>query len=608
MTRISEALLLFLVNATWQAALVALLVSVSDRVLRKASARYRHVLWVGALAACVVLSLSSVLRIASATTSPSSSTSVALNEQPALDLTATKPQTEHGAKTPGVSRGSSLSQIVMPVVALRKPLALVIVTLYGFLLLYRVGTLLRAWGRTRSLLRSASVVELPGQMAQALARCRRVLGIGNVSILSSTTAIVPATAGTMRPVLILPEPLFNECDVHLLTSALGHEAAHIARRDYLLNLVYEFVSLPLWFHPALRLVLRRVRQTRELCCDEIVTERLLEPRVYAQSLVQLAGAALPFGRPAATITVGIADADILEERIMSILKYSPASLRRRNALLLAATLLLVVPCIAAAQFTVRVAIHQPATAAAIAQSSAKIVPVSQSTEAQKAAPETIKLLTQDGEVALTTNNPPKVGDVITTNGRRLKIVAIDPEGQYKAYILKNTTEPASYVEDKGQYKTFVFKGNADPGTEAENGRTEVLNNKVYAQAAGQDQGSTAERHEYVKIAVQNEVEGQVSEQEMLARRKQERFESVRQEIRQIRLAQHAKITMDQAIQTALHDSPGMVTEARLVGEEDNPTYIVVVLQQNGTKDTIIKLLINAVDGSVITSDKWGQER
>ena len=42
MTRISEAVLLFLLNATWQVTLVALLVSASDRVLRPAAARYRH--------------------------------------------------------------------------------------------------------------------------------------------------------------------------------------------------------------------------------------------------------------------------------------------------------------------------------------------------------------------------------------------------------------------------------------------------------------------------------------------------------------------------------------------------------------------------------------
>jgi beta-lactamase regulating signal transducer with metallopeptidase domain/uncharacterized membrane protein YkoI len=604
MTRISEAILLFLVNAAWQSALVALLVSVSDRVLRKAAARYRHVLWVGALVSCIVLSLSSALRLAPATASFPSPASVDLDANSPRERTAAQPLPAHTARTPSVSRGSLLPQSVMPIVALRKPLALALVALYGLLLLYRIGTLLKAWGRTRSLLRSARVVELPGPVAQALARCRRVLGIGNVTILSSATAIVPATAGTTRPVLILPEQLFSKCDVQLLTSALGHEAAHIARRDYLLNLVYEFVSLPLWFHPAMRLVLRRVRQTRELCCDEIVTERLLEPRVYAQSLVQLAGAALPFGRPAATITVGIADADILEERIMSILKYSPARLRRRNALLLVAALLLVVPCIAAAQFTVHVAIHQPATAVALEQNSAKVVKVSQSTEAQKTPPQTIKLLTKDGEVTVTTDNPPKVGDVISADHHRWKIVSINPEGQYTAYTFKNATGPASGEEAKAQYKTYVFK---DPGSGAENGGTVVVNNKGYAYAE-QDHGSSAERRDFVERAVREGVEGQISEQEALARRKQERVEEAAQAQRQIELARQAKITMDQAIQTALHDSPGTVTEARLVGERGVPTYIIVILQQNGTENTTARLLINAMDGSIMTSNKWGQER
>jgi len=39
-----------------------------------------------------------------------------------------------------------------------------------------------------------------------------------------------------------------------------------------------------------------------------------------------------------------------------------------------------------------------------------------------------------------------------------------------------------------------------------------------------------------------------------------------------------------------------------------PIYIVVILQQNGTENATTELLINAVDGSVITSEEWNQER
>jgi len=81
----------------------------------------------------------------------------------------------------------------------------------------------------------------------------------------------------------------------------------------------------------------------------------------------------------------------------------------------------------------------------------------------------------------------------------------------------------------------------------------------YAEAAGQEHGSATVR-EYTKRA------GQISDQDMLALREHERVESAARAQRQIELARQAKITMDQAIQTALHESPGTVTEARLIGE------------------------------------------
>ena len=58
---------------------------------------------------------------------------------------------------------------------------------------------------------------------------------------------------------------------------------------------------------------------------------------------------------------------------------------------------------------------------------AKIVPVSQSTEVQKSAPATITLLTKDGEMTVTTDHPPKVGDVITADGRQMETpVVLEP--------------------------------------------------------------------------------------------------------------------------------------------------------------------------------------
>jgi uncharacterized membrane protein YkoI len=101
------------------------------------------------------------------------------------------------------------------------------------------------------------------------------------------------------------------------------------------------------------LLRRRVKQTRELCCDELVAERILNAEVYARSLVRLASSAPPLHRLSVTTTVGIADADILEARIMSLLKKPVLNSRWKKLLLFAVVLLLLVPCVAAAAFALR---------------------------------------------------------------------------------------------------------------------------------------------------------------------------------------------------------------------------------------------------------------
>jgi uncharacterized membrane protein YkoI len=174
-----------------------------------------------------------------------------------------------------------------------------------------------------------------------------------VTICSSATAAVPITIGSFRPVIILPEALIREGDTDLLTSAIGHEFIHVARDDYALNLFYELIFLPVSFHPAAALLRSRIKQTRELCCDELVAERILNAQVYARSLVALASSAPSLRRLSVSTTVGIADADILEARIMSLLSKPTLNRRWKQLLLFAVSLLLLIPSLAAGAFAMR---------------------------------------------------------------------------------------------------------------------------------------------------------------------------------------------------------------------------------------------------------------
>ncbi|HEY6232216.1 MAG TPA: TonB family protein, partial [Pyrinomonadaceae bacterium] len=186
---------------------------------------------------------------------------------------------------------------------------------------------------------------------------RRAIATGDVTLVNSSVLNTPATVGIFRPLIILPETLAHEATDEELTAALGHELVHVWRRDYLLNLIYEFIFLPLSFHPAAVLMRRRITQTRELRCDELVTELLLQPEIYARSLVQLARSAMPLARRARTVAVGIADADILEVRVMSLLKKTTMNASKKKAWLIAAALLMALPCVAAAAFAVHLNIN-----------------------------------------------------------------------------------------------------------------------------------------------------------------------------------------------------------------------------------------------------------
>lgn len=366
MRTFSQFLLTFLLNASWQILLIAAMAAVCDRILSGAAARYRHTVWVVALFLAVLL--------------PVLSTASNFTVSPEVSI-AVSPQTE--SEPVVITRISSLSGDEIEAAETKTPpapvtntattspegnwfspvrikprVAAALVGIYALLLLYALLRLVQAWRQTRRIVRAAFEVELPEAAQSIIKTCGRVIATRRVRVLCSSSIPVPITLGVLRPVIILPHALLKEIDQDLLISAVGHELVHIARRDYVANLIYEFVYLPVWIHPAAWLIRRRIRQTRELCCDERVTSKLLRPDVYARSLVRMIGSSPLTPRMAADTTIGIVESDNLEGRIMSLLRSRKLTGRRKNILLLLASLLLAVPCIAATPFALSFEINQ----------------------------------------------------------------------------------------------------------------------------------------------------------------------------------------------------------------------------------------------------------
>ena len=349
MKTVIQILLTFVLNALWQGTLIVGFAALGDWLLRGVAPRFRHYLWVVTLLACLTIPVLSCLPLATSGTAPKVA-SAPLGPIPVVTSRIITPGVEDvssGAATaePRVRQGFSLAR------SLGVPpwVAFALVGLYALVVLWRLVALLRAWRRTRQIVAGAFACAFPVWMRDRINQCESEVGVKSCRVLCSKDIAVPITVGVFDRIVILPERFAREVNLELITSALGHEFQHIARHDYLLNLVYEFIYLPLAFHPAVAFARRRIKHTRELCCDAAVTTKLVSAEVYARSLVKLIGSA-PLLPLAPDTTIGMNESDILEVRIMALLKKSNLSSRRRVLLLIAAALLLITPCLAAARF------------------------------------------------------------------------------------------------------------------------------------------------------------------------------------------------------------------------------------------------------------------
>ena len=312
MTRISEVLLSFVMNAGWQLVVILAIASIGSYLLRNAAANLRHALWLAALGLSLVAPLWTVgglspdfwRAIGNAEPKPSLSKSIS----------ASAPRvTNEGADDAGLA--DHLVARRTQVVNARPRNLLLISAAFALFVLLRTVRLVRLWRKKENLRRSAGPIAFSPAVDQAIARCRNAFGVREFQVLCSDRTIVPVTLGVRRPVIILPAHFCAVMNEETLVSVVGHEVAHISRRDFAINLICELISLPISFHPLTYLIKREIDRAREVACDELVTEQLLAPQAYARSLVRVANATAPHAQ---TLVLSILDGNILEERIMKL--------------------------------------------------------------------------------------------------------------------------------------------------------------------------------------------------------------------------------------------------------------------------------------------------
>ena len=154
--------------------------------------------------------------------------------------------------------------------------------------------------------------------APSLAAAADSVGIRRVvRIFICPTLGAPVTSGVVRPVILLPVDA-DEWPEERRRAVLVHELAHIARADYVTQLIGLFACALIWFHPLVWFALARLRAEAEGAADDRVLASGMSAIEYASHLLNLARGAS--GRSLTTaVAVGVVSTSHLERRFRVLL-------------------------------------------------------------------------------------------------------------------------------------------------------------------------------------------------------------------------------------------------------------------------------------------------
>jgi TonB family protein len=325
MNHAQDSLLRYLTHSAVTLAMVGAVAWLGDRLLRRVGPQAQHRMWVTALLMSVALPL-----------------------LPAGWLARLGPaHTIAGLGTVTVTYNTVAAAAERWTVS--PMLCAMLAAAYLLTLLFYVVRLLWRGRRTGAMVRRAAMLPLEASVCGFLNDAARRFGVAMPEVRCSSETRGPVVLGVRRPLLLVPEGFFTTENVEEIqtrsnedvrtasdldiAAALAHECAHIRRRDFAKNLIYECVAAAVAYHPACWLMRRRIAETRELVCDEMAAGATGDRPEYAASLLRLARSmAVP---SQASQAIGVFDGNILEERIMRLTMDVPKVTRARRIAMVA---------------------------------------------------------------------------------------------------------------------------------------------------------------------------------------------------------------------------------------------------------------------------------
>ncbi|MEZ2347056.1 M56 family metallopeptidase [Terriglobus sp. RCC_193] len=277
-----------LLHFCWQSAIIAMLYVLVDRCTRGASASIRYGIAIVTLALMPLSAIATFVEQERLVVPMQSTAMPNLQDEQQPLLIASRLGSMHTAileelpaAAPAVSGGelwiAEHAGLLLP--------CMDAVWLFGVLLLAVRAA--GGWWQLRGLKLRASAA-VPPEVRVAFERLRRRYELSRgVMLRMSDEVISPMVFGVWRTVVLVPLSAVAQLTPEQMEAVLAHELAHVRRWDYLVNLMQTVTECLFFFHPAVWWISHRVRDFREICCDETAAQTCADPAIYAAALLQM---------------------------------------------------------------------------------------------------------------------------------------------------------------------------------------------------------------------------------------------------------------------------------------------------------------------------------
>jgi TonB family protein len=325
MTTIESWVLSYLANSLWQVPLLFAAGFVAARLVRPIGPAAEHRVWVG------VLLLQSLLPAASV---------ASWSWVRDVFLWPGRFHRGDGFVSVVMGPGRALGGLSLPRFSL-----VALAMAYGLVCAWLIARFAWRCAGLRAIRREASELPETSDAARCCARAAERLCLERISIAASIRVFSPVVLGFRRPAILLPASMLPRLTPADLDAVIAHECAHLVRNDFLRNLLYEALTIPIGYHPLLWATRGRLTETREMVCDRLAAAGVSGRKQYARSLLRLASVLIDRTPVNTCHAIGIFDANTFERRIMKLAE-KPIELGgvRRAALALACAVVGLAAC------------------------------------------------------------------------------------------------------------------------------------------------------------------------------------------------------------------------------------------------------------------------